>query len=280
MSRLNIKHVLTVMAGTCVGMSGAAQAGVIDLTPGSNTVAQWTLESSLSATTIGDNVASASNVGLTFSPAGSGFSTNHRPSADGGTYGDPPSPVQNVDFRDVVGESGYYFSRAWDESDIATATKALEFSISIADGYWLNLESVVADFGPRSSGPSAFRVVYSLDSSFTSEVFIGGGDGFIDNEGDAGMGYGADGSLNMVKGSGNFGSSWNRFVHDDLEGTEGQNLTGDVYFRIYAAGGGSGTDPANSLLLGNLTITGQVIPEPASLALLGVGGLLLLRRRP
>ena len=279
MKRAKLKHLLTVVAGTGVGLTGTAHGALIDLTPDASTVAQWTFAEDRSATTIGDNVASASDVGFTFSPSTQGISGNHRPSRDGSTYGDPPSPVQDMDFRNVVGEEGYLFSRDWGETDIATATNALEFSISIEDGYWLNLESVVADFGPRSSGPNAFRVVYSLDDSFANEVFIGGGEGFIDDEGDAGMGYGEDGSLNMVNGSGNFGTSWNRFVHDDLEGAEGQNLIGDVYFRIYAAGSGTDGDPANSLLLGNLTITGEVIPEPASLALLGAGGLVLLLRR-
>lgn len=261
-------------------LAGAAQAAVTDLTPGPDTVAQWTFEDNTSATTVGDNVASASDVGFTFEPDTDGLSTNHRPSADGSTYGDPPSPLQDVDFRDVEGEAGYLYSRDWGETDIETATKALESSISIEEGYSLNLESVVADFGSRHNGPNAFRVVYSLDDSFADEVFIGGGEGFIENEDDAGMGYGADGSLNMVQGSANFGTSWNRFVHDDLEGDEGQNLTGDVYFRIYAAGSGTDGDPGNSLLLGNLTITGDVVPEPATLGLLGIGGLgVLLRRR-
>lgn len=284
MKQANFKHLLTVVvAGTCFALTETAHASFIDLTPGSNTVVQWTLAANMSATTIGANVASASDVEFTFTPNNQGISGNHRPSRDDGTYGDPASPLQNVDFRNVVGEAGYLFSRDWNETDIATATKALEFSISIEDGYWLNLESVVAYFGIRSSGPNAFRVVYSLDNTFANEVFIGGGQGFISDAGDAGMGYGDDGSLNMIKGTGNFGTSWNRFVHDDLVGTEGQNLTGDVFFRIYAAGSGGGNDPANSLLFGNLTVIGDVslIPEPGTLALVGIalGSLLIFRRR-
>ena len=282
MKQVKIKHLLTVVAvGTCFALTGTAHASFIDLTPGPNTVAQWTFAENTSATTTGTNVASASDVGFTFTPNSQGFSGNHRPSRDDGTYGDPASPLQNVDFRDVDGEAGYLFSRDWNETDIATATRAIQFSISIESGYFLNLESVVADFGSRSSGPDAFRVVYSLDNTFANEVFIGGGEGFILDEEDAGMGYGADGSLNMVMGSGNFGTSWNRFVHDDLLGTEGMNLTGDVYFRIYAAGSGDGDDPANSLLLGNLTVIGDVslIPEPGTLMLLIVGSLFVYIRR-
>lgn len=275
----NLRHAAVVVAIIGIGLAARAGADVVDLTPGSDTVAQWTFEEDTSATTVGDNVASASDVGFTFNPSTDGISSNHRPSADGSTYGDPASPLQNVDFRDVEGESGYLFSRDWEETDIATATKALEFSISIEDGYALNLESVVADFGSRHSGPNAFRVVYSLDDSFENEVFIGGGEGFIDDAGDAGMGYAADGSLNMVRGSANFGTSWNRFVHDDLEGDEGQNLTGDVYFRVYAAGSNDDGDAGNSLLFGNLTITGDVVPEPATMAMLGIGGLAALLRR-
>ena len=157
MKQVKFKHLLTVVAvGTCFALTGTAHATLIDLTPGSNTVAQWTLAENVSATTTGTNVASASDVGFTFTPNSQGFSGNPRPSIDGSTYGDPASPLQNVDFRDVDGEAGYLFSRDWAETDIATATNALEFSISIEEGYWLNLESVVADFGIRSSGPNAF----------------------------------------------------------------------------------------------------------------------------
>ncbi len=56
------------------------------------------------------------------------------------------------------------------------------------------------------------------------------------------------------------------------------NLTEPVDFRIYFAGD-KDAQSNRGQLWDNIVIEGDVIPEPASLALLGMGGLLLLRRR-
>lgn len=56
----------------------------------------------------------------------------------------------------------------------------------------------------------------------------------------------------------------------------GQGLTGDVIFRIYAKGAGSG---GGGFAVDNVILNGIVTPEPATIALLGLGSLTLLRRK-
>ncbi len=53
------------------------------------------------------------------------------------------------------------------------------------------------------------------------------------------------------------------------------NVTGTTTFRIYSYSPAAGS----SVDYDNLVINGDVVPEPASLGLLGAAGLLALRRR-
>lgn len=61
----------------------------------------------------------------------------------------------------------------------------------------------------------------------------------------------------------------------DLSGAAFQNLTTPTTFRfyVYSPGGGSSVD------FDNIVLNGAATPEPASLSLVGLGGLTLLRRR-
>ena len=60
-----------------------------------------------------------------------------------------------------------------------------------------------------------------------------------------------------------------------LADSDFQNLTQAVTFRLYATSDGTGS----TVQFDNFALNGEVIPEPASLALLGLGGLMLLPRR-
>jgi hypothetical protein len=70
-------------------------------------------------------------------------------------------------------------------------------------------------------------------------------------------------------------------VNIDLTGTAYQNLTSPVEFRMYLSDSASGATSYqridNVVLNGTTTAVG--IPEPTSLALLGLGGLAMIRRR-
>ncbi len=70
-----------------------------------------------------------------------------------------------------------------------------------------------------------------------------------------------------------FNAVWSGSGYDSLTGTR-NSTDGDFYVRIDLSTNGA---PVNSLELGAVTVT--VVPEPASLALLALGGMLFLRRR-
>ncbi|MCC5830462.1 MAG: PEP-CTERM sorting domain-containing protein [Phycisphaeraceae bacterium] len=263
MSRLRLKHMLTVMAGTCVGMSGAAGAAVVDLTPGPDTVAQWQFASNLNATSTAPGV-SASAVGFTFSPSNGGQSGGKGIDADGTSYagGDP---IQSLGEAAWSGANGRAFGRVFSDID----THAFTFSITLDPGESIHLDSLVLDIGWRGSGPDHVRFAYSTDGFSTQTVF-GEGQGFIDDPADAAIDFGDNGSLNVIRpASAVF--SWNRYSAD-----LGITATDTVDFRIYF-GGATATNAEGNIFIDNVTL---LIPEPASLALLSVGGLLLLRRRP
>jgi hypothetical protein len=66
----------------------------------------------------------------------------------------------------------------------------------------------------------------------------------------------------------------------DLSGTEYQNVDTDTTFRIYVWGAGS-TASSSLTSFDNIEFTGTVIPEPATIGMLGLGSVALLafRRR-
>ena len=70
-----------------------------------------------------------------------------------------------------------------------------------------------------------------------------------------------------------YNAVWNGNGYASLTGTR-TSTDGDFYVRVDLS---TALAPANSLELGALTVT--VVPEPASLGLLALGGLALLRRR-
>ena len=70
-----------------------------------------------------------------------------------------------------------------------------------------------------------------------------------------------------------FNAVWSGGGYAALTGTR-TSTDGDFYVRIDLS---TASAPANSLELGAVTVT--VVPEPASLALLAVGGVVFLRRR-
>jgi hypothetical protein len=136
------------------------------------------------------------------------------------------------------------------------------FGLTIASGFSANLDSLYLGSRSSGTGPGTIGIFSSLDNYTTAITTISQAPG------------------------GNFVNS---IINLSSLGT----VSGTVEFRVYAIGtgsaGGGTTGSAGTLRLTayfanggfdrNLQITGDVIPTPGSLALLGFAGLATARRR-
>ncbi len=141
-------------------------------------------------------------------------------------------------------------------------TDYFSFGFTVASGFSANLDSLYIGSRSSGTGPGTLGLYYSGDG-YSTNLF----------------------TFNQAPGA--------NFVNSivSLSGLTG--LTGNVEFRIaqigsLAANGGATSSNGTFRLTGyfangafdrNLQITGEVVPAPASLALLGLGGLAAIRRR-
>ncbi len=128
------------------------------------------------------------------------------------------------------------------------ADKYYFFSLTVDGGYELTLDSLTFDYSADASGVDTYDVRYSTDG-FGSSTSIGSG------------ALTKDGTWYSVAAN---------------TGLPDTGLTGTVSFRMYGSGANSA---GKDWLHDNVTVNGSVIPEPATLGLLVLGGLTLLRRR-
>ena len=145
----------------------------------------------------------------------------------------------------ISGKSGdnRYNTTGWTTAATLEATDYVTFTLDANDGYEINFDSFVYTGTASASGPTAFALRSSLDG-FTS----------------------------------NIGSPTATGTTIVLTASQFQNLTTPVEFRLYGydADGGTGTFSIN-----DYTFNGAVeaVPEPNTLALFGVGSLLMLASR-
>lgn len=246
---------LLVLAVGCVAFP--AQADI---------VLQYTFASDLAATTVDANLSAASTMGgLTdgsYKPLTGQYiyqSTAAAISADGGTY-TGSNPLNDI--LATGGPGGCAWGRRFMTTSGGGFQHYFQFSLTVAEGYALDLESVVFDTGLRSLSSDAIKVEYSPTTDFSAGVVpVGAGAGYVASP-QTGLGYGAGGTLGVVKprvDSSNY-ISWNRLTNTaNLTGNE--KLEGTVFFRIWAKGctGTTGSGQSN-IYVDNVTVNGTLAP--------------------
>jgi len=133
----------------------------------------------------------------------------------------------------------------------------IEISISATAGYELNLSSI--EMNGQTSG-----------TGWTDAVFMSSIAGYTaGNELDT-----VTGIADVTGGLDTDASGWGAPI--DLSGAAYQGLTGTTTFRIYGWGAtsGAGVSYIRNLSGDDFVINGSVVPEPATIAMFGIGGLI------
>jgi len=121
------------------------------------------------------------------------------------------------------------------------------FTITPDAGFEIDFTQFSIDINKLSGGADVFARLYSSIDTFSSEI----GNASVSPQGE-----------------------WNTY-NIDLAALP--TVSTPTEFRVYLET--SGTFDPNGIRLDNLVTTGEVIPEPGSLALMALGGLLIARRR-
>ncbi len=152
-------------------------------------------------------------------------------------------------------------------TDPSTSNAYHAFSFTVQNlvvGESLNLTSINFDFLSGNTGASQSYTI-SLYSSASGYVDTGDLLGSTTNTG-SGVGLNSPESYDLTSANANAGNSFTGLVNDDV-----------VEFRFYFSD--NVNDNARVLRTDNIVLSGDVIPEPSSALLGGLGALVLLRRR-
>ncbi len=243
-------------AALSLGAASLAQAAIL---------AQYPFTGNSAASTDADTNSTANSV------TGNGLAVSYRAAGGGVLLGGNSAPgigdtYGNVTNRNTTGgaSTGNFFGEnfAATEADSVTNNDYYAFSITPAGGYKLNLSNLSFDFAIGTTGSSngiAFFVRSDAEATdFTTTL-------------------------------GRAGTTANSFSSAtvSLAGTDFQNVTAAITFRIYAYDRGSTSNTISAsayagFYFDNLALTGQavLIPEPATLALLSLSLMPLALRRP
>ncbi len=205
-------------------------------------IAEYSFGADLAATTEGANV-TASDIGLSAGLAGFGG----RSSTAGGCFYARSSGTGVTDLAGAITDDDY-----------------LTFTIDVAPGYEMDVTSLTLQQG------------YSYNASYTGKwltadllTSVGG---FTSVDGVSSI---TSYATTPQSGSAVYYQSWT--IDSEFSGVEFQGLTGSTEFRFYL------TDNTNSAdiihRMDDIVLNGTVIPEPATLCLLGLGSLVALKRK-
>lgn len=221
----------TITVAALLTVSGAAHAAVL---------AQYTFQDSTTASSDTDPDSTASNIsgGTGISPTISGSAANGNPA---------PGYVDQVGTGSGVGDN----SAPDDEQFALDNDEYFSFTVTPTTGNRLNLAQLAFDADSEGTGfatPDDDWALYtSVDSGDFSSVAT---------------------SQAIDRG----GIPRNSFTTQtvDLSDAKFQSLTAPVEFRLYVWMTRTQTNSVKELRLDNFELTGTVVPEPSSLALLGL----------
>lgn len=205
-------------------------------------IAGYNFGSDLAATTEGANV-TASAIGLSAGLAGYGG----RSGGAGGHLYTRSSGTGVTDLAGAITDNDY-----------------LTFTIDVAAGYEMNLTSLTLLQG------------YTRNSSYTGKFLtanlLTSVDGFSSADSVSDIT-----SWATIKDNGSTPHFQTWTIDSEFSGAKFQGLTGSTEFRFYLTDNTNDTNIIHRF--DDIVLNGTVIPEPATLCLLGLGGLLSLKRR-
>ncbi|WP_435892612.1 PEP-CTERM sorting domain-containing protein [Oceaniferula spumae] len=138
-------------------------------------------------------------------------------------------------------------------NDLAGAIAANDyftFTVTAESGFILNLQNLTLDVGRAANGAEDFYVFSDVD-------------GFADGQ-----------QIGSAVDITTAGTS----LPVDLSDSKYSGLS-SIEFRIYVDDRASNNDTSSATFVDNVVLTGDAVPEPSSVALLGLGGLALILRR-